>query len=151
MKRTLWIILIVLAVLAAVLLIPVKQTWSVQGEAVILNLDKEPVGTGEMSLELREYQALARCWGRSCAFRLDGQEFRDFNQVSWHQASGEFTVGFCMYYDSALNQVNSCTVLWPEDRSYAAVRVGEQFWVLDLGMKIPYEEIPLGYTPQETT
>ena len=150
MKRKIWIICAAVAILAAVLLIPVKRTWSVQGEAVILNLDKEPVGTGEMDLELEEYQALALRWGRKCSFRLDGQEFRDFKEAVWHQAEGEFTVGSCMYYDSGLNQVNSCSVLWPEDRSYASVRVGEQFWVLDLGMTIPYEEIPLSYSFETT-
>ena len=149
MKRKIWIVCIAAVIVAAVLLVPGKRTWSVQGEAVILNLDKEPVGTGEMALEVAEYQALARLWGRTCSFRLDGQEFRDFEEIVWHQAEGEFTVGFGMYYDSGLNGVNSCSVLWPEDRSYAAVRVGEQFWVLDLGMKIPYEEIPLSHTPCE--
>ena len=110
MKQKIWILCAVIAVLAAVLLIPVRRNWDVRGEAVILSLDKEPVGTGKMALELREYQALALCWGRTCSFRLDGQKFGDFRQVSWHQAPGEFTVGFCMYYDSGLNRVDSCAV-----------------------------------------
>ena len=85
-KKTLFAIILLIALVAA--LFPIPTIHNISGAGEVLNLQKEKIGTCELEVEINVISSLAICYKRSFSFILNGKPVETFSTTSYSEADG---------------------------------------------------------------
>lgn len=116
------VICLLLGLLAAAVIVafPVKTTRTVSGWGEVLTREKEKVGECTLSIEISEVKSLCFCYRKRFTYSLDGKDYTSFASSSYAEADGLCLISQ-MYYDEQKDAMDLCSLVFPEDFSYAVI------------------------------
>lgn len=142
-KLILTAVFVVLAVLV-VLFFPIKTKHELSGQAEILSREKEVLGTCQLKIEITELASLVLTYNKTFTFATDTTKTDDaFDSASTHWEWDNFCSISLLYYDEALNTSRLCTLTYPEDLSYAILKLDSNYYFLNNGSDVPYAQLPI--------
>lgn len=124
-------------------LFPLVTTRSVSGNGEVLTSSREKVGDCSLAIEIQEVASLARCYHKQFSFTLDGNHFTEFHSHSHAETQDGLCLISQMYYDTATDSMALCSLVYPEDLSYAVIRWNENLYFFNNGTSIPYSALPV--------
>ena len=108
-----------------------------------MNTDKEKSADCWLEIAVLEQSRIIGKDSKSFSFVMDGNAFYKFETASY----GETEEGLClisqMYYDANEDAMSLCSLLYPEDMSYAVLRLGDALYYINNGADIAYTELPI--------
>lgn len=142
-KRIVTIFILLILVTCIILVFPVPTKHTISGDGKVLNADKEVIGDCELSIEIKEVSSLLFCYHKDFSFVLDNSRFEEFASSSHCKTDDGLCLISQVYYDEAKNSMNSCSLIYQEDFSYAIIQTDDNLYIIDQGANISYSELPV--------
>ena len=139
-KKTLFAIILLIALVAV--LFPIPTIHNISGAGEVLNLQKEKIGTCELEVEIKEISSLAICYKRSFSFILNGKAVETFSTTSYSEADG-LCLHSQMYYNEKMDMMTLASLIYPKDLSYVVLDLGSNYYFINNGSNLTYAELPL--------
>ena len=139
-KRT--IILAIFILVFVIMFFPVSSTHNISGNGAVLNVQKEKIGECKLDIEITEISSLIICYKKCFAFTIDGKSTKEFSTNSHAKAKGICLISQ-MYYDKDIDAMHLCSLIYNEDYSYAVLDLGANYYFINNGSDIAYDELPI--------
>lgn len=141
MKKKLALAIAIIVVLSVVFF-PMTTTHSISGSGDILTPQKEKIGTCELEIEIKEVSSLLFCYKKSFTFAVDDNFVEEFETTS-HSETDEIYLISQMYYEKEADKMNSASLIYPNDLSYAVLNSDANYYFINNGANISHSELPI--------
>lgn len=136
------IVFTVILVVLVVVFFPISTTHSISGNGDVLTLQKAKIRDCNLEIEITEISSLVICYKKSFSFVIDGKATKEFSTTSHSEAAGICLLSQ-MYYDQEIDEPRLCSLIYKDDFSYAVLYLGENYYFINNGSDITYDELPV--------